>query len=127
MRGVTMGLLLMVLGSAIVALPDPDDRLFSFSDEHGPAPLDALGSFVLLAGYLLLATLVWRRRRRLSRGIVLAALAVFVAGAALLVPAVAYDLGPLWAVAVAVMAVPQAYMLLQALGVGQDASGSASP
>ena len=118
MKSVSVGLVLVVLGGGIVALPDrndPNDRLFSFSKEHGPAPLDALGVVILLAGYLLPASLVWRRRRRLSRGVVLAAVVAFLAGGAVLVPAVAYDLGALWGVAVAVMVLPQAYMLLQAL------------
>jgi hypothetical protein len=92
---VIIGLLLIALGSVIVGLPDANDRPFSFSDEHGPAPLDAAGVVVLLAGYLLLAALVWRSRRRLPRGIVVADSAVFLPGGALLVLAVAYDVGAL--------------------------------
>ena len=124
---VILGLLLFGVGIVIVALPDADDRLFSFSEEHGPAPLDAVGSVVLLAGYLVLVRVVWRRRRRLPRGVVLALLAVFLAGAALLVPAIAYDLGALWLLAVAVMALPQAYLLLLSLrGVGARPKARAS-
>ena len=115
MRWVVAGLLLMALGGVIIVLPDANDRLFSLSEEHGPAPIDALGFVVLLVGYLLLVGIVWRRRRRLSRVIVAPALAVVLAGTALLVPAVVYDLGALWAVAAAVMVLPQVYLLVQAL------------
>ena len=115
MRWVVAGLLLMALGGVIIVLPDANDRLFSLSEEHGPAPIDALGFVVLLVGYLLLVGIVWRRRRQLSRVIVAPALAVVLAGTALLVPAVVYDLGALWAVAAAVMVLPQAYLLVQAL------------
>ena len=80
-----------------------------------PAPLDAVGSLVLFAGYLLLVRVVWRGRRRLPRGVVIAVLGVVFAGAALLVPAIAFDLGALWVLAVALMAVPQAYLLLLSL------------
>ena len=112
---VILALVMLALGGAIIALPDANDRLFSFSEEHGPAPLDAVGFVVLLAGYLPLAGLVWRRRRRLPSGAMRVALAAFLVGAALLVPAIAYDLGALWAVAATAMAVPQAYLLLLSL------------
>jgi hypothetical protein len=112
---VVLGLVILTLGGAIIALPDADERLFSFSEEHGPAPVDAVGAVVLLAGYLLLVRAVWRGRQRLPRRVVIAVLAVVLTGAALLVPAIAYDLGALWVVAVAVMAVPQAYLLLLSL------------
>ena len=115
MTPVVLGLLLLGVGTVIIALPDPDERLFSFSEEHGPAPLDAVGSLVLFAGYLLLVRVVWRGRRRLPRGVVIAVLGVVFAGAALLVPAIAFDLGALWVLAVALMAVPQAYLLLLSL------------
>ncbi|HXF99058.1 MAG TPA: hypothetical protein VNJ46_10645 [Gaiellaceae bacterium] len=116
--GASLGLALMAVGGAIVALPDADDRLFSLSEKHGPAPADALGTAVLLAGYAILATLVWRRRRRLPRRGLRAALALVCAGVALLAPAVAFDLGPLWALAAAAMAAPQAYLLATALHGG---------
>jgi hypothetical protein len=73
-------LVILALGGAIIALPDADHRLFSFSEEHGPAPLDAVGFVVLLAGYLLLVRVVWRGQQRLPRRVVIAVLAVVLAG-----------------------------------------------
>lgn len=112
---IVLGLLLLGVGSVIIAVPDANNRLVSLSEDHGPAPLDAVGLVVLLVGYVLLARVAWHRRRRLGRHVVGAGLAVFLAGAALLVPAIAYDLGALWLVAVTAMALPQAYLLLLSL------------
>ena len=105
----------MVLGSAIVALPDSEDRVVALSDAHGPARTDVIGLAVFSAGYVVLARLVWRRRSELPRRLVVGAAAIFAAGAGLLGPAVAYDLGALWVLAASVMAAPQAYLLLRGL------------
>ena len=57
---------------------------------------------------------------RLPGGVLLAVLAVIVAGAALLVPAIAYDVGALWALAVAVMALPQVCLLALSLRLARS-------
>jgi hypothetical protein len=104
-------------GRAFIAHPDDDNRVFSLSEDHGPSRTDGVGLVVLLIGYVLLARFVWLRRRRLPRRIVILAFAAVLAGGGLLVPAIAYDLGPLWSLAVATMALPQVYLLLYAIGI----------
>ena len=60
---------LSAIGAAVVALPDGDNRLFSLSRAHGPSPVDALGALVLIAGWLVFAAALWRRRARIARRI----------------------------------------------------------
>ncbi len=43
---------LALTGIALIALPDSDDRVLTLSPEHGPAPLDLLGSALLTAAWL---------------------------------------------------------------------------
>lgn len=40
------------IGAVLVARPDQDNRVFSLTEGHGPAPLDLLGSGLLLVGWL---------------------------------------------------------------------------
>ena len=92
-----------VVGVVVVALPDSDDRLFSFSRTHGPSPVDVLGMLVLIAVWLPVAHVLWLRRRAFhgrSAGLV-AVLAV--AGTLGLATTVGFDLGPVYLAAVALL------------------------
>ena len=61
---IVLGLLGMVIGFIIVALPDSDERLFSLSEDHGPSLLDAIGLVVLITSYLLLVREAWKNREK---------------------------------------------------------------
>jgi hypothetical protein len=58
-------LLCSVIGTILVVLPDPDRRIFSISDGHGPGAVDIAGALILSAGWAILDVQIWRRRRRL--------------------------------------------------------------
>jgi hypothetical protein len=51
-------------GVVMNALPDPGESVVSLGSEHGLSVLDLVGVAVLLAGWLVVATEVWRRRAR---------------------------------------------------------------
>jgi len=106
-RRLVVWLLGSVVGVAIIALPDSDDRLFSLSRTHGPSPADALGMLVLLAAWVPVPAVLWRRRTALhGRGA--AAVAVLaVAGVVGLAVAVGLDLGPVYLVPVVVLLLAQ--------------------
>ena len=93
---------LSAIGAAVVALPDGDNRLFSLSRAHGPSPVDALGALVLIAGWLVFAAALWRRRARLAHraGTPFPGATVFVLGlgAGLLVASAAGDFAYWWVV-----------------------------
>ncbi len=99
-----------VVGVAVIALPDDDNRLFSLSASHGPSPLDGIGILILLAGWLLLtaATLSrWRQLMRLESRWLLAGALVYAIGVMVLVPGVLLDLGLWWLVGAVVMSIVQ--------------------
>ena len=102
---------LSAIGAAVVALPDGDNRLFSLSRAHGPSPVDALGALVLIAGWLVFAAALWRRRARIARrsGTPSAGVTVFALGlgAGLLVASVAGDFAYWWAVGAALLVAGQ--------------------
>jgi uncharacterized membrane protein YidH (DUF202 family) len=109
---------LVVLGAALVALPDDDRRLFSISRDHGPSALDTAGVALVLAGWGAVVYGVWRRRARVlwrlgTRGLIAAACAL-VAGVALIAWSVAGDHGAWWVAGVAVAAAPQVAALIAA-------------
>lgn len=54
-------LMLSFIGGVIVALPDDGQRLISFSDAHGPSPLDAIGIAFLIVGWLVFVAALARR------------------------------------------------------------------
>lgn len=58
--------ILSALGLVTILLPDSGRRLVSLSEAHGPSPIDGMGVLVLLAGWAVLDTATWRRRRHLS-------------------------------------------------------------
>ena len=95
------------VGAAIVALPDSDDRVFSFSDTHGPALVDLLGVVIVVLAWLPVAALLWSHRG-LLRGPAARWVAVLVlVGAVLLVAAIGYDWGSVWLVPAALLMVAQ--------------------
>ena len=102
---------LSAIGAAVVALPDGDNRLFSLSRAHGPSPVDALGALVLIAGWLVFAAALWRRRARITRqsrtpsaGATVFALGL---GAGLLVASATGDFAYWWAVGAALLVAGQ--------------------
>jgi hypothetical protein len=54
----------MAAGVVMNAVPDPGESVVSLGSEHGLSFLDLVGVAVLLAGWLVVATEVWRRRAR---------------------------------------------------------------
>ena len=96
-----------LVGAAIIALPDSDDRLFSLSRTHGPSPVDLLGVLVLLVVWIPIPAVLWRRWSALH-GRAAAAIAVFaVAGVVGLVVTVGLDLGPVYLVPVVMLLLAQ--------------------
>lgn len=120
-RGVWIAWLVAnVVGALLVALPDTDARLFSFSRTHGPSVVDAIGSVVLLAGWVILDTAVvrrWHRVLALSRATRLLLVGAIVVGVAVLVPTIAFDLGAWWVVGVLLLAGAQ---VAAAIAVGRS-------
>ncbi|HYG71718.1 MAG TPA: hypothetical protein VEC15_05460 [Actinomycetota bacterium] len=95
------------MGGLLVASPDTGTRLFSFSRTHGPSALDALGSVLLLAGWIVLDAAVIGRRdalRSLGRRWLMGAAILLAVGIAVLVPTIAFDLGAWWILGVAILA-----------------------
>jgi hypothetical protein len=118
---IRLGVLLLVAGGVVIALPDADDRLFSISETHGPSPLDAAGIVVVFAGWALLLRVIWLGRGavRRSRGF-LAGIVLLGVGVALLTVGVLLDLGWWWLAGAALMASVQG----AALGVAARATNS---
>jgi hypothetical protein len=76
-------LFLSLAGTVLIAMPDPDRRLFSISEGHGPGATDLVGALVLTIGWVALDVQIWLGRRHLpARG---RPLLVMVVGAALVV------------------------------------------
>ena len=103
--------ILWAIGTAVVALPDSDNRLFSLSRAHGPSPVDALGAIVMIAGWLVFLAALWRRRARIAgrAGTPAGGAATFTLGlgAGLLVASVAGDYAHWWAVGAALLVAGQ--------------------
>lgn len=100
-------LLCSLAGTVLIALPDPDNRLFSISEGHGPGPTDLVGALLLIAGWAALDVLIWLGRRRfLSVGNARVALLgmAAVAGAVLVAWSVEQDVGNWWLLGVGLLA-----------------------
>ena len=98
-----------VAGILLIALPDPDARLFSFSDGHGPGILDAVGAALLSIVWIAIDVFTWHRREALRlSGAAWAAVAVVSLGAsALLVWSISTDTGWWWLLGAGVLGLLQ--------------------
>lgn len=104
------------LGAVVLALPDDDARVFSFSAGHGPAPLDLVGIAIVavgLAAYV--AGLVIARRRLRGRDAAVA-LAACVPASALAARSVATDAGAWWVAGVSVALAAMAWLAWRVSG-----------
>jgi hypothetical protein len=104
-RGLIGWLVLSAVGTVVVALPDEGERIISFSEEHGPSLVDALGVLMLVLGWLLFLVPLWRLRssirwrRRLGH--------VAISAAVLTVWSVVTDTGAWWVLGAAVLVAVQ--------------------
>ncbi len=99
------------IGSAawagIIALPDSDDRVVSFSQTHGPSLIDLAGVLLLLAAWAPIAAVLWSRRGALTGPGAWISAVLLLVGAGLLVMTIGADLGPMYLVAIVVLLVAQ--------------------
>lgn len=107
------------VGALVIALPDSDERVMSFSRTHGPSAVDLLGVVVLLAAWAPVAATLWSSRAELigrpgRRSGVLA-----VVGSAWLVVTVATDVAGAWLVGVALLVAAQLTALRVLAGPGR--------
>ncbi len=119
-------LLCSLAGTVLIALPDPDRRLFSISENHGPGVVDLVGALVLAAGWVVLDVQIWRRRRRIltmGRGRLLMLGLAALGGAAVLGWSVERDAGAWWLLGVAVLAGVQLVVAAQATTYGDRHAG----
>ena len=100
-----------VIGAALIALPDDDERILSFSRSHGPALLDLVGMLILIACWLPVPVLLWRRRSLVPTRTWWSAAAVAAVGTLALVLTVGQDLGWGWLPSAAVLVLAQALPL----------------
>jgi hypothetical protein len=86
------------VGVGLVAAPDSDERLFSISRTHGPSLVDAIGSVILVAAWVVLLAGIWKGRHRLPRNRLLwgSVLLVAAMAGALLVWSITGDRGRWW-------------------------------
>ena len=99
------------IGVAVLALPDRGPRLVSFSAEHGPTTVDAVGIVVLVGAWLPIAWFLWTGRRWLATSAGRVCGVVALVGIALLVVTIAFDLGRSWLVGVVLVVAAQAWAL----------------
>ena len=102
------------MGAVVVALPDSDQRVFSFSRTHGPSPLDLLGVAVLVGCWLPIAVVLPPSWRAMDAVRARFAAACAVLGAAALVVTIGADLGWLWILAAGALLVAQITVLADA-------------
>lgn len=99
------------VGGLVVALPDSGERVFSFSETHGPSPLDLVGVVVLVGSWLPFAVLLPSLWRIAKRGTAWAAGVLAVLGTVALVVTIGADLGWWWLAAVAMLVAAQLLLL----------------
>jgi hypothetical protein len=102
------------VGAVVVALPDSDQRVFSFSTTHGPSPIDLLGVAVLVGCWLPIAVVLPSSWRAMPAVRARFAAACAVLGAAALVVTIGADLGWLWILAAGALVVAQITVLADA-------------
>ncbi|HEX2054088.1 MAG TPA: hypothetical protein VHJ78_10240 [Actinomycetota bacterium] len=102
---------LNVVGFVLIALPDPDQRVLSFSRTHGPGPADLAGSILLTSAWVLLDVFTWRHRQALAglgaRRLVLFFLMPALAGIGLVAWSVSQDAGMWWLAGAGILALLQ--------------------
>lgn len=115
-----------LVGGVLVALPDADHRLVSFSRDHGPSALDALGVVILIAGWGVLGHALWAHRAdlatlgRTSPPTLLAGAFAAGLGAGLVVASVLADFAHWWALGAVILGGAQVGAVL-ALRTGRGA------
>lgn len=100
------------VGSVVLALPDTGPRVFSLSETHGPSLIDSLGVLILVAGWLPVPVLLYRRRTLVPQSVWVAAGLTALVAASALVVTVRRDLGWWWVPSAAALAVAQAMPLV---------------
>jgi hypothetical protein len=104
-------LLLFLIGLVIVILPDNNERLFSFSNDHGPSRMDLIGLTILFCPYLYIVILAWKKRQNLKPYQNTTAFKfgsiMFALGLALVIVSVVNDYGSWWLLGAAIMFVCQ--------------------
>lgn len=102
---------LSVVGGVVIALPDADERVVSFSEAHGPSLFDLAGVFLALAGWAVFLHALWRRRDRLAmaRGTVVSDILLFALGlgAGLVIASVVSGFAWWWAIGVGLLVAAQ--------------------
>jgi hypothetical protein len=91
----------------IIALPDPDHRVFSLSRTHGPSSIDLVGVVVLLLAWAPVVALLWSSRGRLTGRIRRIPTVLATTGMVWLVVTVAGDVAGLWLVGVGMLTAAQ--------------------
>jgi uncharacterized membrane protein YidH (DUF202 family) len=111
MQRLLLAMSLIATGSVVVALPDDGRRLVSISRNHGVSTVDSVGIALIVAGWALVVSGVWQRRRRVFRRLrragVAAGAGVVIAGLALIVWSVTGDHGAWWVAGVVLAVAPQ--------------------
>jgi hypothetical protein len=92
--------LMFIAGVVIVALPDNNERVFSFNESHGPALLDVAGLVFVMASWsfmMIYALVKWRNVFQLiGRPMAAATLAIGATGLMVTAVALAGDSGNWW-------------------------------
>ncbi len=100
------------VGGLVVALPDSGERVFSFSETHGPSPLDLVGMAVLVGSWLPVAVLLPSLWRTARRAVAWVAGVLGVLGVVALIVTIGADVGWWWLAAVAMLVVAQLVLVL---------------
>lgn len=101
---------LTVAGAVLVALPDDDRRIVSFSPGHGPAALDLAGILLLSAGMVAYVAGLSMARSALRRRDLAWAAAAYVPALLVVAWSIASDAGLWWAAAAALALATQAWL-----------------
>jgi hypothetical protein len=99
------------VGAVVVALPDPDNRVFSLSRTHGPSPLDLVGVVILIGCWLPAAAMLPRLWRAVPRAAARLAAILALVGALGLTLTIGADLGGTWLIAVAALVTAQIVLI----------------
>jgi len=91
-----------LVGAVLMALPDNNDRVLTFTEDHGPALVDTVGMLLVVAGFAAYVAALVLARRRVRRADALVALVGYLGGTALTAWSVSTDTGWWWALGLAV-------------------------